>query len=58
MTGNNFDMAGLGCLREMSVTEHLRNSIYKHLFCEQDTDNCQFISWDVNGSDHSGSKEN
>lgn len=57
MACNNLVMPVLSRSRGMSVTEHLRNSIYNHLFCEQDTNDCQFISWDVNWGDQSGSEE-
>lgn len=58
MTCNNLVLDDISRLREMSATEHLRNSIYKHPFCEQDSVNCQFLSWDVTGNDQSGSEEN
>jgi hypothetical protein len=58
MACNNLGMDNLNRLLKMSVTAHLRSSMHNYLFCEQDTDICQFISWDVTGSDHSGSEEN
>jgi hypothetical protein len=57
MASNNPDMPDLSRARGMSVTEHLRNSIYKHLFCEQCADNFQSVSWDANTVDQNGSEE-
>lgn len=57
MTVNDPSVGDLNRSREVSVTEHLRNSIYTNLFREQETDNCPCISLDLNWGDNCGLEE-